>query len=167
MSLPSVGSNQTRTIGSTLLQQLAADESNSQGTGGTSGLLGDLMTLSPAAQQLTQAPAAVTQAMADLFSGKKDVQGDLAHLQSYFQQNPQSLAGLISSLQGGAGTYSASSSTNSNSALLTALMNGQSNASDPSALLGLLSGNQGQSTLFNYLGDSSGGSGSSAPSIFG
>ena len=167
MSLPSVGSNQAQTIGSTLLQQLAAEESSSQGTSGDSGLLGDLMSLSPAAQQLTKAPDAVTQAMGDLFSGKKDVQGDLAQLQSYFQQNPQSLASLLSSLQGSAGTYSASNSTNSNSALLTALMNGQSNSSDPSALLGLLSGNQGQNTLFNYLGDSSGGSGSSAPSIFG
>jgi lipopolysaccharide biosynthesis regulator YciM len=156
VSISTVGSNQTQTIGSALLQQLAAEESSSQSTSGDAGILGDLMSLSPAAQQLTQAPVAVTQAMSDLFSGKKDVQGDLAKLQSYFQQNPQNLASLLSSLQGGAGTYNASSSTNSSSALLTALMNGQSNASDPSALLGLLSGNQGQNTLFNYLGDSSG-----------
>jgi hypothetical protein len=167
VSIPTVGSNQTQTIGSTLLQQLAAEESNSQGTNGDSGILGDLMSLSPAAQQLTQAPDAVTQAMGDLFSGKKDVQGDLALLQSYFQQNPQNLTSLLSSLQEGTGTYSPSSSTGSTSALLTALMNGQSNASDPSALLGLLSGNQGQNTLFNYMGDSSGGSDSGAPSIFG
>jgi lipopolysaccharide biosynthesis regulator YciM len=167
VSIPTVGSNQTQTIGSTLLQQLAAEESNSQGTNGDSGILGDLMSLSPAAQQLTQAPDAVTQAMGDLLSGKKDVQGDLAKLQSYFQQHPQSLAGLLSSLQGGAGTYSASNATNSNSALLTALMNEQSNASDPSALLSLLSGNQGQNTLFSYMGDSSGGSDGSALSIFG
>jgi len=167
MSLPSVGSNQTQTIGNALLQQLTADSSSSQGTSGNSGLLGDLLTLSPAAQQLTQAPAAVTQAMGDLFSGQKDAQGDLAQLQSYFQQNPLSLAGLLSSLQGDAGTYGASSSTGSTSALLTVLMNGQSNASDPSALLGLLSGKQGQSTLFDYLGTSSGGSGSGALSIFG
>jgi hypothetical protein len=46
-------------------------------------------------------------------------------------------------------------------------MNGQSNASDPSALLGLLSGNQGQSTLFDYLQNPGGDSGSSALSIFG
>ena len=167
MSLPSVGSNQAQTIGNALLQQLTADSSSSQGASGNSGLLGDLLTLSPAAQQLTQAPAAVTQAMGDLFSGHKEVQGDLAQLQSYFQQNPQSLASLLSSVQGGAGTYSASSSTGPASALLTALMNGQNNASDPSALLGLLSGNQGQSTLFDYLGNSSGGSGSGALSIFG
>ena len=167
MSLPSVGSNQTRTIGSTLLQQLAAEESSSQSTSGDSGILGDLMSLSPAAQQLTQAPDAVTQAMGDLFSGKKDVQGDLALLQSYFQQNPQNLTSLLSSLEGGAGTYSASNATNSSSALLTALMNAQSNSSDPSALLGLLSGNQGQNTLFDFLGNSSGGSGDSATSIIG
>ena len=167
MSVTTVGSNQAQTIGSALLQQLAADESSSQGTSGASGFLGDLMTLSPAAQQLTQAPAAVTQAMSDLLSGKKDVQGDLAQLQSYFQQNPQSLAGLLGSLQGDTGTYSASSATGSASALLTALMNGQSNASDSSALLGLLSGNEGQSTLFDYLGNSSGGSDSSALSILG
>ena len=49
MSLPSVGSNQARTIGSTLLQQLAAEESSSQSTSGDSGILGDLMSLSPAA----------------------------------------------------------------------------------------------------------------------
>ena len=167
MSVTTVGSNQAQTIGSALLQQLAADESSSQGTSGASGFLGDLMTLSPAAQQLTQAPAAVTQAMSDLFSGKKDVQGDLAQLHSYFQQNPQSLAGLLGSLQGGTGTYSATSVSSSASALLTALMNGQSNASDPSALLGLLSGNEGQSTLFDYLGNSGGGSDSSALSILG
>jgi hypothetical protein len=167
MSIPTIGSNQTQTLGTALLQQLAAEESGAQGTSGNSGLLGDLMTLSPAAQQLTQAPDAVTQAMGDLFSGKKDVQGDLALLQSYFQQNPKNLTSLLSSLQEGTGTYSPSSSTGSTSALLTALMNGQSNASDPSALLGLLSGNQGQNTLFNYLGDSSGGSDSSALSILG
>jgi lipopolysaccharide biosynthesis regulator YciM len=167
VSIPTVSSNQTQTIGSALLQQLAAEESGSQGTSGASGILGDLMTLSPAAQQLTQAPDAVTQAMGDLFSGKKDVQGDIALLQSYFQQNPKSLTGLLSSLQESTGTYSPSNSTGSTSALLTALMNGQSNASDPSALLGLLSGNQGQNTLFNYLGDSSGGSDSSALSILG
>ena len=167
MSLTSVGSNQTQTIGNALLQQLAADSSNSQGTSGDSGLLGDSMTLSPAAQQFTQAPAAVTQAMSDLFSGQKDVQGDVTQLQAYFEKNPQSLAGLLSSLQGGAATYSATNSTGSTSALLTALMNGQSNASDPSALLGLLSGNQGQSTLFDYLQNPGGDSGSSALSIFG
>jgi len=167
MSVSTVDSNQTQTIGSALLQQLAANESSSQGTSGASGLLGDLMTLSPAAQQLTQAPAAVTQAVSDLFSGKKDVQGDLAQLRTYFQKNPQGLVSLLSTLQGGTGTYSASSATGSTSALLTALMNGQSNASDPSALLGLLSGNEGQNTLFDYLGNSSGGSDSSALSILG
>ncbi|MDR3683149.1 MAG: hypothetical protein P4L11_05420 [Geothrix sp.] len=167
MSVSSVPSNQAQAIGSALLQQLAADSSGSQGSSSPSGLLGDLLTLSPAAQQLTKAPAAVTQAMSDLFSAQKDVPGDLAQLQSYFQQHPQNLASLLNNLQGGTATYSASSSTGSTSALLTALMNGQSNASDPSALLGLLSGSQGQTTLFDYLGNSNGGSGGSALSAIG
>ena len=62
MSLTPVPSNQTQAIGSALLQQLAAGLSTSQSSSGESGLLGDLLTLSPTAQQLTQAPAAVTQA---------------------------------------------------------------------------------------------------------
>lgn len=167
MSVASVPSNQAQTIGSALLQQLAAGLSTSQGASDESGLLGDLVTLSPTAQQLTQAPDAVTQAMDDLLSGQKNIQGDLAQLQSYFQANPHNLTSLLSGLQGGAGTYSASSSTDSASALLTALLNGQSNASDPSALLGLLSGAQGQNTLFDYLGNSGESSTSSPLSIFG
>ena len=167
MSLTPVPSNQTQAIGSALLQQLAAGLSTSQSSSGESGLLGDLLTLSPTAQKLTQAPAAVTQAMGDLLSGHKDVQGDLAQLQSYFQQNPQNLTSLLSDLQGGAGTYGASSSKDSASTLLTALLNGQSNASDPSALLGLLSGTQGQNTLFDYLGNSGAGSTSNSVSLFG
>jgi hypothetical protein len=166
MSVTPVGSNQSQSIGSMLLQQLMASGTNSQGTTGTSGALGDLLTLSPAAQQLTQAPAAVTQAMSDLFSGQKDVQGDLAQLKSFFSQNPQQLASVLSSLQGGAGAYGLSNSLGSNSALLTALMNGQSNASNPAALLSLL-GSQGQDSLFSFIGNSGGGSGSSSTSIFG
>ena len=164
MSVPSVGSNQTQTIGTMLLQQLMANESNSQNTSGTSGILGDQLTLSPAAQQLTQVPEAVSQAVGDLFSSQKDVRGDLAKLQGYFQQNPQSLTSLLSSLQGGTSTYSASNTTAKN-ALLTALMNGQSNSSDPAALLSLLQGNQGQHSLFDFLGSSNGESNSSA--VFG
>jgi hypothetical protein len=167
MSVSSVGSNQTQTIASALLQQLMASESSAQGTSSASGLLGDLMTLSPAAQQLTQAPDAVTQAMGDLFSSQKDVQGDLAKLRSYFQQNPQGLESLMNSLQGGLSTYSAASSAGSKNALLTALMNGQSGSSNPSALLSLLSGNQGQSSLFDFLGSSGSSSADSALSILG
>jgi hypothetical protein len=167
MSLSSVSSNQAQTIGSALLQQLVASEAGTQSTSGTSDLLGDLMTLSPAAQQLTQAPAAVTQAMQDLFTSQKDVKGDLEQLKSYFQKNPQSLVNLLSSLQGGTSTYSAANSSNSTSALLTALMNGQSNNSDPSALLSLLTGNQGQDSLFDFIGNSSSGSASNGLSLLG
>ena len=167
MSIPSVASNQAQTIGSTLLQQLVANEAGAQGTSGTSSLLGDLLTLSPAAQQLTQAPADVTQAMQDLFSGQKDIQGDLTKLKSYFQQNPQSLIHLLNSLQAGTGTYGTANASGSKSALLTALMNGQSNNSDPTALLNLLSGNQGQNSLFDIMGNSGSGSSGSPLSIFG
>lgn len=164
MSISSVGSNQAQTVGSLLLQQLMASESGAQDTSGSS-TLGDLLTLSPVAQQLTQAPDAVIQAMGDLFSGQKQVQSDLTQLKAYFQQNPQSLASLLSVLQGGVGTYSAASSTDSTSAILTALANGQANNSDPSALLSLLSGRQ--NSLFDFLGNSSDGSDSSALSLLG
>jgi hypothetical protein len=46
-------------------------------------------------------------------------------------------------------------------------MNGQSNGSDPSALLSLLSGSQGQGNLFDFMGNSGSGSNGSALSIFG
>ena len=98
MSVTSVGSNQSQSIGSQLLQQLMANSSTSQST--TTGSLEDLLSLSPAAQQLAQAPSAVVNAMGDLLSGQKDVQGDLSQLKSFFQQNPQNLASLLSSLQG-------------------------------------------------------------------
>jgi len=167
MSVTAVSSDQTQTLGSLLLQQVLANGSGSQDTSGASGVLGDLMTLSPAARQLTQAPDAVVQAMRDLLSGQTAVPADLAQLKSYFQQNPQSLSSLLSSLQGSAGTYGAASSKAANSALLTALLNGQSNSSDASALLGLLSGSQGQSTLFDFIGNAGSASSGSTLSIFG
>jgi hypothetical protein len=167
MSVTAVSSDQTQTLSSLLLQQVMANGSGSQDTSGATGALGDLLTLSPGAQQLAQAPDAVVQAMQDLFSGQKDTQGDLAQLKGYFQKHPQSLVSLLGSLQGSIGTYSTSSSSSSKSALLTALMNGQSNGSDPSALLSLLSGSQGQGNLFDFMGNSGSGSNGSALSIFG
>jgi hypothetical protein len=166
MSITSIGSNSSQNIGNLLMQELSASGTTSQNATDASGLLGDLMTLSPAAQQLTKAPDAVTQALGDLFSGQKDANGDLAQLKSYFQQHPQSLASVLESLQGTTATYGTSSSSGSNGALLTALMNKQSSQSDPSALLSLLSGSQTQDSLFSSL-DSSGGSDSSSLSIFG
>jgi hypothetical protein len=164
MSISSIGSSQTQIAGNLLLQQLMASGSNSLSTGSSGSLLEDLLTLSPTAQQVSQAPDAVAQAMGDLLSGQTDVQGDLARLKSYFQQNPQGLASLLGSLQGDPATYNNSSATARN-ALLTALMNGQSNTSDPTALLSLIQGAQGQSSLFDFLGNSS--SESNSGGIFG
>ena len=167
MSLPSVGSNQTQTIGNSLLQQLAADSSSSQGASGSSGLLGDLLTLSPAAQQLTQAPAAVTQAMTDLLSGKQVAQADLAQLQTFLQSHPQSLSSLISSAQASKGTYGVSNSSGASDNLLTALMNQQSNASNPADLFSLLGNNQSQDSLLASLSDSGSSSNGTLSALFG
>jgi hypothetical protein len=153
LSVTPVGSNPLQNTGSLLLQQLtAANGASGQNASSSSGVMEDLLTLSSAAQQLAQAPAAVTQAMTDLLSGQKDVQGDLAQLQTFFQKNPQSLASVLGSLQGGAGAYGVSNSLGSNSELLTALMNGQSNASNPANLLSLLGG-QGKDSLFSWIGE--------------
>jgi len=167
MSINSVGSDQSQSIGSLLLQQLNAVGTGTQDANGLSSALGDLLTLSPAAQQLTKAPEAVTQAMTDLFSGQKDVSGDLAQLKTYFEQNPQSLSGVLSSLQGGNPTYGAAGGLGSNAALLTALMNGQSNGTNAGALQNFFNGTQNQDSLFTFLGDSNSGSDSSSLSIFG
>jgi hypothetical protein len=165
MSINPVGSDQSQSIGSLLLQQLNANSTSAQGSNGLSGVLGDLLSLSPAAQQLTKAPEAVTKAMTDLLSTQKDVAGDLAQLKTYFEQNPQSLAGVLGSLQGGTTTYG-SAGLGSNAALLSALIHGQSGASS-TALLNLLNGSQGQETLFSFMGDSDNGSEGSSLSMFG
>ena len=161
----SVASTNIQTLRDQLLQQLNNTASGSQDLSGSSSALGDLLTLSPAAQQLTQAPAAVTQAMNDLLSSQNDVQGDLSHLKAYFKQNPNSLAAVLSSLQGSS-SINGNSSTGANSALLTALMNHQSNASNSSALLGLF-GSQGQSSLFSFMSDATNNSTNGSNSIFG
>lgn len=162
MSLTPVSSDQSSSIGTLLLQQLNAlgSSSSSQSASGLAGILGDLMTLSPEAQQLTKAPEDVTKALSDLLTTQKDVSGDIEKLKTYFKQNPQSLANVLGSLQGGA-TYGASGA---NSALLTALMNSQSKNSNPAALLTLLQGSK-TTTLFDALGDSGGSDSSLA--IFG
>ncbi|WLT31302.1 hypothetical protein [Geothrix sp. PMB-07] len=162
MSLTPIGSDQSQSIGTLLLQQLnAIGSSTTQDASGLSGLLGDLMTLSPAAQQLTKAPEEVTKALSDLLTTQKDVSGDIDKLKTYFKENPKSLATVLGSLQGSSATYDA---TGANSALLTALMNNQSKNSNPAALLTLLQGSKAP-TLFDALNDS-GGSDSSL-SIFG
>jgi len=114
---------------------------------------GDLLTVSPAAQQLAKAPEAVTKALTDLLSEQKDIAGDLAQLKAYFKQNPQKLASVLGRLQGGAPTYGLEGSLEARSTLLTALMNGQSNQSNPASLLKLLKGPSPQASLFALLDD--------------
>lgn len=159
MSIQSIDSSTSQSLGAQLLQLLA----NGSGTGShdstsLESILGDLTTLSSASQQLAKAPAAVTQAMSDLLSGQKDVQGDLAQLKTYFKQNPQSLASVLSSLQGSSGTYNASGSLNSNSALMTALKNTKGDSSAAQAILNTYLGTQNQDPLLASLGDSGSGS---------
>ncbi|GLH73034.1 hypothetical protein GETHLI_15360 [Geothrix limicola] len=169
MSLSPVSSDSSQSLGSLLLQQLnAASSGTTQGqdTSGLTGALGDLLTLSPTAQQLTQAPSAVTQALSDLLSGQKDVSGDLSQLKAFFQKHPQSLASVLGSLQANA-TYGAPGGQTSTAALLTSLMNHQSNNSNPASLLALLNGNTTQDSLFSLLGDSGSGSDGSAVSLLG
>jgi hypothetical protein len=157
----------SQSIGTQILQQLLSQGSGTQDTSGLAGLFGDMMTLSPAAQQLQQAPSAVTQAMGDLFSGQKDVQGDLAKLKSYFGENPQSLANVLSSLQGTQGTYSSSGTTGGNQALLAALLNGQTSGSNSVNPVSLLMGMSNQDSLFTFMGDAGSGSSSSSLSLLG
>jgi hypothetical protein len=162
LSVTSIGSNANQSIGSLLLQQLTAAGASAQSLASQAdGLDGDLLTLSPAAQKLAKAPEAVTKALTDLLTDQKDVQGDLAQVKSYFQSHPEGLASLLSSLQGSSATSTTSNSVQNRNLLLTALMNGQSQSSDPSSLLSLLGGTA-QATLFDSLGGSGSGSGSAS-----
>jgi hypothetical protein len=167
MSVTSVGSSGSQSIGSLLLQQLLASGSGTQGTDTLTGLLGDQLNLSSTSRQLAQAPKAVTDAMSDLFSGQKDVQGDLAQLKTYFQQNPQSLVGVLASLTGGGATYGAQTALGSNRALLAAVLSGKNAGSNSGDLVSLLMGTQGEDPLLASLGDSGSGSDTSALSLFG
>ena len=162
MTIGSVGSTSIQTLRNQLLQQLNATGSASPDLTGSSSPLGDLLTLSPAARQLAQAPAAVTQAMTDILAGKSPAQEDLAQLKTFLQNNPQSLDGLLNSVQGSLSTHGAASDT-----LLTAFMNQQSHASNPGALLGLLGNNQNQDPLLAGLDDSGSNSGGTLSALFG
>ena len=162
-----VASTNIQTLRDQLLQQLSTTGSGSQDLSGSSSALGDLLTLSPAAQQLTQAPAAVTQAMTDLLSGKQVAQGDLAKLQTFLQANPQSLSSLISSAQASKSTYGVSSSSGASDNLLTALMNQQSNASNPADLISLIGNSQSQDPLLASLGDTGSSSNGTLSALFG
>ena len=152
MTISAVGSKNTQSLARQLLQQLNATGTPSQTTQGLSGLAGDQVTLSPAAQRLSQAPAAVTQALSDLLVGKKAAPGDLAQLQGYLKADPEGLGSLLGEVQGSVTTAGAASADNSTDSLLTALVNHQSNFSNPSALLGLLGGDSNQKALLASLG---------------
>lgn len=160
MTIGSVGSTSLQTLRNQLLQQLNATGSGASDLTGSASPLGDLLTLSPAAQQLAQAPAAVTQAMTDILAGKKVAPENLAQLKTFLQNNPQSLDGLLSSVQGNTqGTASAT--------LLTAFMNQQSNASNPAALLRLLGSDQNQDPLLASLNDVGSGNTGTLSALFG
>lgn len=154
MSISTIGSSDSQNIGSLVLQSLLGSSTSSTDSNGLSGILGDLMTLSPASQQLAQAPAAVTSAMTDLFSTQKNVSGDLSALTAYFKDNPTTLTNVMSALEGGASTYSSSGSTSS-SALVNALAQAQAGGTDTSTLLSSLLGGSSTDPLLEGLGSSS------------
>ena len=160
MSVTTVGSNDSQSIGSLVLQQLLAGSSSSTDSSGLTGIMGDLLSLSSTSQQLAKAPAAITSAMNDLFSTQQDVSGDLTKLKAYFDQNPTSLSGLLGSLQGSSSTYSASGTLGANSALLAAMAKAQAGGTDTTALLTSLLGGQSSDPLLASLGASSSSSGS-------
>lgn len=72
MSIASIGSSGSQNIGSLLLQALNANGASTQKSPDGSSLVDDLLTLSPAAQQLAKAPDTLAQAMKELFSDQKD-----------------------------------------------------------------------------------------------
>jgi hypothetical protein len=153
MSVNSVDSNSSQGVGNLLLQELLAEENTSTDSTGLSSTLDDLVSISSTGQSLSQAPDAVVNAMSDLFSAQKDVQGDLSQLKSYFKGDPNSLASLLSALKNGSSTYDA--------------LGNLSSSSDKNTLLSALLGSQNQGSLFNYLGEADSGSSSSSLSLFG
>jgi hypothetical protein len=171
MTVTSVGTNQSQTLGTLVLQSLLASQNSSQATSGlSSSSLGDLLNLSSTSQQLAKAPAAVTQAMDDLFSTQKDVKGDLATLKNFFKDHPQNLTQILATFQGGSPTYGASGSTGTSTNQLLALLQGQSGSSSgntQASLLSALLGAKGQDPLLSSLGDSDSSSSSGVLSLLG
>jgi len=166
MSVIGVGTNTSQSLGAEILQALTAGSNNNgQSTGSGSGLASDLLTVSTASQSLAQAPAAVSQAMTDLMTTQASVSSDLAQLKSYFASDPQALASLMATLQGGASTYSASGSVPSTASLAASLQSGQMSGAQVVALLQ----SQTQDPLLASLNGSatSGTSSSSVVSMFG
>ena len=160
MSITPSAASGTQNLTSLILQQLLSG-SNAQATSALSPtLLKDVLSSAQAAQS-TQAPASVTQALGNLLSGQgqASAQSDLSQLQSYFKENPGSLASLLTSLQGGAATYTASGTVGGGSSLLAALGLGtgssSSASSTSSSLINLLLGGQSQDPLVAALGGTS------------
>jgi hypothetical protein len=90
-------------------------------------------------------PAAVTQSLGSLLSGSDSTNdtSDLSTVQSYFKQNPDSLTGLLSSLQN-----LGNASGTSNASLISQLLGSQSQ--DP--LLAALGGSSSSGSTFSMLG---------------
>ena len=105
MSLNPLGSSSPQAVSNRLLQKLPPPGASAAEPDNFSGILGDLMSITsstpPAAKDTASAaPPAVAQAMSDLLSSQKDVQGDLGLLKGYFAQSPQSMNNLMGALQG-------------------------------------------------------------------
>ncbi|MGA2083193.1 MAG: hypothetical protein ABSH53_21665 [Holophaga sp.] len=150
-------SAQSQSIASLVLQQLLSG-SNSQATAGLSpSVLQEVLQSSGAAQTSSQgAPAAVAQALGDLLSGSDPgaAQTDLATVQSYFKQNPDGLANLLSVLRSGSATYNADGTLSSSTSLLSAL-EGTSGSGSTGSILATLLGGQAQDPLLASLSGSS------------
>jgi len=165
MSIASVGTSDSQSLGSIILQSLVNSSSNNKNTSSSSGSLYDLLNLSSASQSLAKAPAAVTQAMNDLFGTQKDVAGDMATLKTYFKDNPGSLTTLLGALQGGTSTYGSSGLT-SDSALMAALAKAKAGGTDTSSVISALMGARRES-LLDYIGGTSSASDSNLMSVLG
>lgn len=165
MSITSVGTSDSQSLGSIILQSLVNSSSSNKNTSSSSGSLYDLLNLSSASQSLAKAPAEVTQAMSDLFGAQKDVAGDMTTLKSYFKDNPGSLTTLLGALQGGTSTYGSSGLT-SDSALMAALAKAKAGGTDTSSVISALMGAR-QESLLDYIGGTSSASDSNLMSVLG
>nr|WP_320132481.1 hypothetical protein [uncultured Holophaga sp.] len=149
MSILPIGSSAS-SVSSVLLQRLFS------GTGGDStaalgaGSGGDSVAISSAGSQLSQAPPEVTKALNDLCTQQADVQSDLSQLKAYFKDKPETLSGILASMQNGTGTYNASgvvaNGTDADN-LMAALLQAQSQ--DPMLASQVSTGDSG---LFSLMG---------------
>lgn len=178
MTVTNVDANSTKNLGQLLVQQILAQGSGTtsstsgSGAGGAGGAQGDQLTLSPAAQALSQVPASVTSAMQDLLSAKSNVPADSTALKAYLKTNPQGMPALMASLNASSGTYSASGTVSGSSILQQLLASGSSSGNSNGngavgALLNLFSGSNSSSsgdTLLQLLSGSTGTSASASAS---